>query len=57
VLRLEPERCLDCDACVQACPVKVIHMDDAVTWGELSGGTADAYRSGEDDGPQGSIYR
>ncbi len=57
VLRLEPERCLDCDACVRACPVKVIHMDDDVGWGEVSGGTVEAYRSAEGDGPQGSIYR
>ncbi|MEJ2667720.1 MAG: 4Fe-4S binding protein [Deinococcales bacterium] len=56
VLRLEPERCLDCGACVQACPVHVIRMDDEIDWGELSGGSLEAYRSTPGEGPQGSIY-
>jgi len=45
VLQLDPERCVGCDACVEACPVHVITMDDAVTWGELSGGRQEAYRA------------
>lgn len=44
VLKLEPDRCNGCNACVTSCPVKVIALDDAVTWGELSGGTQEVYR-------------
>lgn len=34
-LWLSPERCNGCDACVASCPVKVITLDDNVTWDEL----------------------
>jgi ferredoxin len=44
VLKLEPERCNGCNACVTSCPVRVITLDDKVTWGELSGGTQEVYR-------------
>lgn len=57
LLRLEPERCLDCGACVNACPVKVIRMEQDVAWSEVSGGSIVAYRDAAGDGPQGSIYR
>lgn len=57
VLMLDPERCLGCDACMRACPVKVIHLDDEVTWGELSGGKAEAYRASPDKRTPGSFHR
>lgn len=43
VLMLEPEKCNGCNACVTACPVKVISLDEEVTWGELSGGPLEAF--------------
>ncbi|MEM6428942.1 MAG: 4Fe-4S dicluster domain-containing protein [Deinococcota bacterium] len=48
-LRLEPDRCNGCDACVKSCPVKVISMDDQVTWAELSGGSQEVYRKNDKD--------
>lgn len=56
-LRLDPERCVGCDACVDACPVKVIEMDDLVTWRELSGGTQTAYQHDPAAGREGSVAR
>ncbi len=59
-LYLEPERCVDCDACVVACPVDAVQMDDAVRWGELSGGEQIAFARDPQDadaGPTGSIAR
>ena len=43
VLRLEPDRCNGCNACVTSCPVKVIALDSEVTWGELSGGVQEVF--------------
>lgn len=43
-LWLEPARCNGCDACVRSCPVKVIHLENPVTWGEVSGGRSLAYK-------------
>lgn len=55
VLKLYPERCNGCNACVTSCPVKVITLDEQVTWGELSGGTQEVFhKSGK--GP-GSVSR
>jgi ferredoxin len=56
VLELDPERCLDCGACVTACPVGVIAMEP-VTWGELSGGRSEAFRRSPDTGPSGTVSR
>ena len=44
VLKLEPERCNGCNACVTSCPVRVISLEDEVTWTELSGGTQEVYK-------------
>lgn len=57
VLKLDPERCVGCNACVSACPVKVITMDDNVTWGELSGGVQEAYRSDPERSATGALPR
>lgn len=57
VLMLDPSRCLGCDACVRACPVKVITLDDVVSWGELSGGEQVAYRASPDKRSEGSYHR
>jgi ferredoxin len=56
-LELDPRHCLDCGACVTACPVKVITMDERVAWGELSGGREVAYRRTPNDGPSGTVAR
>lgn len=55
VLTLEPERCNGCGACVSSCPVKVITLDENVTYGELSGGTQAVYRKA--GGSKGSVSR
>lgn len=57
LLELDPERCLDCGACVAACPVGVIEMEEPVTWGEVSGGRRAAYRRTPDAGPTGTVSR
>lgn len=56
VLKLEPERCNGCDACVRSCPVRVISLDDEVTWGEVSGGTITAFER-ESSGETGNVAR
>jgi ferredoxin len=56
-LYLDPERCVGCDACVAACPVKVITMDESVTYGELTGGRVEAYRSDPQRRSHGSHHR
>src|SRR5690606_6311652 len=57
VLYLDPERCVGCDACVAACPVKVITMDADVSYGELTGGRQEAYRSDPQRRAEGSHPR
>lgn len=47
-LKLEPDRCNGCNACVVSCPVRVISLDDEVTWSELSGGSQEVYRKTQD---------
>ena len=54
-LQLEPERCNGCNACVRSCPVKVITLDDEVSYGELSGGTQAVYRKA--GGSKGAVSR
>jgi ferredoxin len=56
-LRLEPERCNGCNACVRSCPVNVITLEDEVTWGELSGGPSTAYVKPSGQGKDTSIPR
>ncbi len=56
VLKLEPERCNGCNACVTSCPVKVITLDTEVTWGELSGGVQEVYHKAGGGG-KGSVSR
>src|SRR5690606_41727747 len=56
-LLLDPERCLGCDACVPACPVKVVSMADEVTWGEVRAGEQVAYDSERDPGRPGAFHR
>lgn len=56
-LWLEPERCNGCDACVKSCPVKVITLDDQVTWGELSAGAVEVYHKDGRDTPAGTVAR
>jgi len=57
VLLLEPERCMGCEACVKACPVKVITLDDQVCWEELSGGTVVAHHRPPRDDLEGNMAR
>lgn len=56
-LMLHPDLCVGCDACVPACPVNVITMDDQVTWGELSGGTQEAFRASPERLGTGALPR
>ncbi len=54
---LTPDLCVGCDACVPACPVNVMSMDDDVTWSELSGGEEEAFRAGPDRLGTGALAR
>ena len=56
-LWLEPDRCNGCDACVKSCPVKVITLDDQVTWGELTAGKVEVYHKEGRDVPEGTVAR
>ena len=56
VLKLEPERCNGCNACVTSCPVRVISLEDEVTWAELSGGPQEVYRK-DGGAAQGTVAR
>ena len=48
---------MGCNACAASCPVKVITLDDTVTWEELSAGTLPAYRKNPKDEPKGAVSR
>ncbi len=37
-LKLLPENCNGCNACTLSCPVSVIHLDEVITWEEISSG-------------------
>lgn len=56
-LLLEPSRCNGCDACVKACPVKVISLDEQLNWFELSSGPQEAYYRDEKEGQVGGVSR
>ena len=56
-LHLHPERCMGCNACAASCPVKVITLDEHVTWGELSAETLPAYRKDPKEEPKGAVSR
>jgi ferredoxin len=56
-LLLSPERCNGCTACVTSCPVRVINLDEVVTWEELSSTPQTAYRREAGQGKAGSIAR
>ncbi len=56
-LKLEPERCMACNACVVSCPVKVISLDENVSWAELAGGSQEVYRKDSRQGLGDSISR
>ena len=55
-LLLEPDHCNGCNACVKACPVKVISLKDEVSWAELSGGKHAVYIK-DNQLPQGGVSR
>jgi Fe-S-cluster-containing hydrogenase component 2 len=55
-LWLEPRRCVGCDACQQVCPVKVIRMDQPVTWERLGAERTELARRGG-EGPPGTRPR
>lgn len=55
-LWLEPRRCVGCDACQQVCPVKVVRMDEPVTWERLGEGRTELARRGG-EGPPGTTPR
>lgn len=50
-LWLEPRRCVGCDACQQVCPVKVVKMDEPVTWERLSNDRTELARRGGESPP------
>ena len=56
-LLLSPERCNGCNACVTSCPVRVISLDEVVTWEELSTTPQTAYRREAGQGKAGSVAR
>lgn len=56
-LKLEPEKCMGCGACVSSCPVKVISLDDQISWQELSGGIQEVYRKDAGQGMAGAKAR
>jgi ferredoxin len=45
-LYIDPEECIDCDACVEACPVDAITADDQVPaeWQQYIAMNADYYK-------------
>lgn len=45
-LYIDPEECIDCDACVEACPVDAITAEDAVPpeWQKFIAINADYYK-------------
>ena len=46
MLYIDPEECIDCDACVESCPVDAIFPEDQLPeqWGRFTALNADYYR-------------